>query len=246
MSSDPWADRLRSAGSVFAEEESALLRDSFTGADLDAAMARRIGGEPLEWILGFVDFAGRRFRVSPGVFIPRQRSLALVEEAVRRAAGRPGLRILDLCCGCGALGLAVQQRLPEAVLFASDLSPAAVADARHNGAAAEVGNLFGSTPTEWYGQVDILICNAPYVPSDAIDLMPRDSRDHESRDLVDGGADGLDVLRRVVRQAPDWLATDGRLHVECSPEQATILHAMAADLRARPFLLTATAPRSAH
>lgn len=236
MSVDALTERLRAAGCVFAEEEAALLRGAFGNDALDAATQRRIDGEPLEWILGWVDFGGERFHLSPGVFIPRQRSTLLVEDAVRRAAGVGAPRIVDLCCGCGALGLAVRRRIG-GDLFASDLDARAVEDARRNGAHAEVGDLFASVPTDWRGTVDILLCNAPYVPTDAIELMPRDSRHHEDPALVDGGASGLDVLTRVVLEAPEWLTPSGHLHVECSPDQAATLQEVAATVSDRAFLV---------
>lgn len=228
--------RLRAAGSVFAEDEAAALLAAFEGAALEHAVARRVGGEPLEWILGHVDFAGHRFRLSEGVFIPRQRSRMLVDLAIRDIT-TPSPRILDLCCGCGALGLAIRAAVG-GLLFASDRDPRAVADARANGADAEIGDLFESVPAEWRGRVDALVCNAPYVPTHAVILMPRDSREFEERALVDGGPDGLDVLTRVIREAPAWLAPHGRLYVECGPDQTGHLHDLARTISRRPFLVT--------
>ena len=216
---------LRAAGCVFAEEEAAALTEIATGDDLDALVRRRVAGEPLEHLVGHVDFDGRRYRLSPGVFIPRQRSSFLVEVA----AGLGGTVILDLCCGCGALGLAVRDRIdPGVELVATDISPEAVADARANGVAeAFVGDLFDAVPLSLRGRIDLLLVNAPYVPTSAIASMPRESRDFEPRVAVDGGTDGMDVQRRVLAVAPAWLAPTGSLVTETSTAQTEGLLALA-------------------
>src|SRR3954462_3557379 len=97
--------RLRAAGCVFAEDEARLLLAGAAPDALDALVARRVAGEPLEPLLGWAEFCGLRVAVAPGVFVPRRRTEALVEEAV--ALFRPGAVVVDLCCGSGALGLAV-------------------------------------------------------------------------------------------------------------------------------------------
>jgi release factor glutamine methyltransferase len=107
-------------------------------------------------------------------------------------------------------------------LYASDVDPAAVACARRNLDPARVfcGDLFEPLPSQLRGRIDILLANVPYVPTGAVATMPREARDHESRVALDGGADGLDVFRRVVSGAPDWLARGGALFVETSAAQA--------------------------
>jgi release factor glutamine methyltransferase len=182
----------------------------------------------LEHLLGFVDFCGRRYQVSPGVFVPRQRSALLVETAVEHG----GSVILDLCCGCGALGLAVRDRLDPAVeLVASDVSPAAVADARANGVTeAFAGDLFDAVPLSLRGRVDLLLLNAPYVPSAAVAGMPPEARDHEPRVALDGGPDGTDVQRRVLEAALGWLSSTGALLTETSNAQAPALSRLAGEL----------------
>jgi release factor glutamine methyltransferase len=133
--------------------------------------------------------------------------------------------IVDLCCGSGAVGLAVITALGEAELHAVDLDPVAVRCARRNtiefgaGSVYE-GDLYDPLPRELRGRVDLLLANAPYVPSEAIGLLPREARDHEPRSALDGGADGLDVQRRVAGGARDWLAPGGRLLGETSEDQA--------------------------
>jgi len=216
--------RLRAAGCVFAEEEAALLREAASGADLDALVDRRVAGEPLEHLLGWVDFAGMRVRVAPGVFVPRRRTSYLVDLAAGYAAGlgRPPV-VVDLCCGSGALGLVVAVRCPGTELHAVDVDEAAVACAARNLEAVAgrtyCGDLVDPLPAALRRRVDLLLANVPYVPTDSVALMPPESRDHEPRHTVDGGADGLDVLRRVAALAPAWLAPGGRLLVETSEAQ---------------------------
>ena len=216
-SSDDVVARLRAAGCVFAEEEAELLLAA--GGDLDALVARRVAGEPLEQVLGWAEFCGLRFAVEPGVFVPRQRTRLLVREAV--ALARPGAVVLDLCCGTGAVGAAVAAAVGAVELHAADLDPAAVRCARRNvrGAVYE-GDLFDALPRTLRGRVDVLVCNAPYVPTGEIALMPPEARDHEARAALDGGADGLVVQRRVAAGAPDWLAPGGALLIETSGRQA--------------------------
>ena len=220
--------RLRAAGSVFAEREAAMLVAEAGDADELAAMvARRVAGEPLEQVVGWAEFDGIRFVVEPGVFVPRHRTEFLVQKAVW--FGHPSAVVLDLCCGVGALGVAVRSRLGGGVeLHAADLDPAAVRCARVNvrlGAVYE-GDLFDPLPELLRGRVELLLANAPYVPSGDIALLPAEARDHEHAIALDGGTDGLDLHRRVIAGAPSWLAPGGRLLIEVSERQA----AMAASL----------------
>ncbi|MFQ1002915.1 putative protein N(5)-glutamine methyltransferase [Modestobacter sp. SSW1-42] len=229
--------RLRAAGCVFAEDEAELLLAAApTAAALDGLVARRVAGEPLEQVLGWAEFCGRRFAVEPGVFVPRRRTELLVRSAVR--AGGPGAVVLDLCCGVGAVGAAVAAALGRVELHAADVDPAAVRCARRNlvglGAVYE-GDLFAPLPAGLAGRVELLVVNAPYVPTDAIALMPPEARDHEARAALDGGSDGLAVHRRVAAGARRWLAPGGSLLIETSRRQAAGTQALvaAAGLTAR-------------
>ena len=215
--------RLRAAGCVFAEDEAALLVDAAaSGRDLEELTGRRVAGEPLEQVLGWAEFCGLRIAVAPGVFVPRQRTALLVRLAAARA--RPGTVVLDLCCGTGALGAAVAAAVPGVVLHAADLDAAAVACARGNlaawGGAVVEGDLFDPLPAQLRGRVGVLLANVPYVPSAAVADLPTEARDHEPRRALDGGPDGLAVLRRVADGAPAWLADGGLLLTETSSEQA--------------------------
>jgi release factor glutamine methyltransferase len=231
--------RLRTAGCVFAEDEAELLlSNADTAADLEATVTRRVAGEPLEYVLGWAEFAGRRFAIEPGVFVPRHRTEFLVDQAVALAreiaaawAGMPSVPsmvVLDLCCGSGAIGAAVTAALSgggtDVNLYATDIEPAAVRCAGRNladvGGHVFHGDLFEPLPVTLRSRVRILTANVPYVPTAAIAMMPPEARDYEARVTLDGGSDGLAVLRRVAAAAPRWLSPGGHLLVETSGRQA--------------------------
>lgn len=235
---------LRAAGCVFAEDEARLVIEAATDADeLHRLVARRAAGSPLEYLLGWAEFCGLRISVVPGVFVPRRRTEFLVRQAVdvvtRSARGTAAATtVVDLCCGTGAVGLAVLTALRRpaggalaatgvataATLFACDVDPIAVRCAQRNIAAVDgiacQGDLFAALPAELRGHVDLVVCNAPYVPTDAIGLMPPEARDHEPRAALDGGPDGVAVHRRVTGQAAEWLAPGGSLLIETSRSQS--------------------------
>jgi len=219
--------RLRAAGCVFAEDEARLLISAaLTPAELTAMVDRRAAGQPLEHVIGWAEFCGLRIAVDPGVFVPRRRTEFLVEQAaalVRLAAGTPPV-VVDLCCGSGAVGAAIAAALGRAELHAADIDPAAVACARRNLAAAGgrvyAGDLYQPLPATLRGRVDVLAANVPYVPTEEVGLLPPEARTHEPLLALDGGTDGLDVLRRVAAAAPRWLAPGGHLLTEISERQA--------------------------
>jgi release factor glutamine methyltransferase len=187
----------------------------------------RVAGQPLEYVLGWVEFCGLRLAVEPGVFVPRRRTEFLVAQAA--ALARPSAVVVDLCCGCGAVGAALRAAVSGIELSAADIDPTAVRCARRNlppPAQLYEGDLFAPLPETLKGRVDLLVVNAPYVPTDAIALMPPEARDHEPRVALDGGYDGLDVHRRVAAHATQWLAPGGHLLIETSKAQAPV----AADL----------------
>ena len=215
--------RLRAAGCVFAEDEARLLLDAArTPADLTAMVDRRVVGLPLEHVVGWAEFRGLRIAVEPGVFVPRRRTEFLVGQAA--ALARPRSVVVDLCCGSGAVGAALVAALDRIELHAADIDPVAVRCARRNiGANGRVyeGDLYQPLPTTLRGRVDVLVANVPYVPTGQIDLLPAEARLYEPHMALDGGADGLDVLRRVSAAAPRWLAPGGHLLVETSRYQAS-------------------------
>ncbi|MDX3452321.1 putative protein N(5)-glutamine methyltransferase [Streptomyces sp. ME02-8801-2C] len=220
---DPVVAALRAAGCVFAEDEARLIlataRDPQELADM---VARRASGLPLEHVLGWAEFGGLRIAVEAGVFVPRRRTEFLVAEALAQAPDASV--VVDLCCGSGAVGAALAAALTGVELHAADIDPAAVRCARRNVAAygghAHEGDLFDALPAHLRGRVGILAANVPYVPTDEVGLLPPEARDHEPLVALDGGGDGLDVLRRVAAGARRWLAPGGCLLIETSERQA--------------------------
>ena len=238
MPSDPLVARLRAAGCVFAEDEAQLLRAAAEAPDeLEALVARRVEGAPLEALLGWAEFCGLRIAVDAGVFVPRQRTAFLVAQAVDRAG--PGAVVVDLCCGTGAVGAAVAAAVPGVEVHAADIDPAAVACARRNLPRVYQGDLYAALPDDLRGRVDLLVVNAPYVPTAAITTMPPEARDHEPHVALDGGADGLDVQRRVAADAPAWLRAGGALLIETGADQAPHTAAVFAAAGLRPQVVHA-------
>ncbi|WP_318241822.1 putative protein N(5)-glutamine methyltransferase [Arthrobacter pullicola] len=239
--------RLRSAGCVFAEEEALLLvTAAASGSELESLLTRRAAGEPLEYLLGWAQFSGLRIRVGPGVFIPRRRTeflAAAVVDFLREQAERGGgaaALVVELCCGSGAISAAVAAAVPSARLHAADLSADAAGYARLNlGARAAVyqGDLFAALPHRLRGSTDLVVANAPYVPTERLVFMPREARLHEPADALDGGEQGLKVLGRIAAEAPAWLRPGGRLFVECSTGQVPALTAVFTAAGLRPEVL---------
>ena len=225
----PWpglaaaAASLRAAGCVFAEDEALLLVESArTPHELRAMIAQRAAGLPLEHVVGWADFCERRIAVGPGVFVPRRRSELLARQAA--ALTPPGSVVLDLACGAGALGVAIAMLVPDIELHACDIDPVAAAWARRNvepaGGHVYEGDLYEPLPAMLSGRVATIAANVPYVPTDQLALMPAEARDHEPAVALDGGKDGLDVLRRAAAGAGDWLRPGGHLLIETSAAQA--------------------------
>ena len=232
------------------DEARLLASAARTPEELAVMVDRRVAGLPLEQVLGWAEFCGLRMAVDPGVFVPRRRTEFLVRQAAllirgddppgppahggaarppvppwpREAIARPRDIIVDLCCGAGAVGAALAASVERAELHAVDIDPAAVRCARRNleGVTGQVyeGDLFEPLPPALRGRVAIVVANVPYVPTDEIGLLPAEARAHEPRIALDGGPDGLDVLRRVAAGAPGWLVPGGHLLIETSERQA--------------------------
>lgn len=217
---------LRAAGCVFAEDEARLLHEEASGsASLREMIDRRIEGEPLEAILGWAEFHGLRISVDRGVFVPRRRTELLARTAISHT--RTHFVVLDLCCGTGAVAAAIAHDRPGIELHAADIDPAAIRSAHRNlDGIGEVheGDLFDALPRHLRGRIDLLTVNAPYVPTEAIGSMPPEARTHEPHVALDGGADGLDIHRAVLAEAPSWLAAGGHLLIETSRQQAEGTH----------------------
>lgn len=217
------ARKLRSAGCVFADDEARLLVEAATTSTaLHGMVDRRCAGVPLEHIVGWAEFCGMRIAVDPGVFVPRRRSEFLVRQAA--AVTSRDATVVDMCCGSGAVGAALAAEVGRVELSAVDIDATCVRCAQRNieaaGGYAYEGDLFDPLPSVLLGAVDVVVANAPYVPTDAIAEMPAEARDHEPRVALDGGPDGVDVQRRLIAAAPPWLAPGAAVLIETSRGQA--------------------------
>lgn len=196
-----------------------------------ALFKRRRGFEPVAYLRGFREFYGRTFRVDRRVLVPRPDTETLVEVALERLRNRDlGARIVDLCTGSGCVAITLKLERPTMTVDATDLSPDAIAVARDNaqrlGAVWNVrfaaGDLFAplGAPRKIF---DLVVANPPYIATDEIATLQPDIKDHEPRLALDGGADGLDIVRRIVKEAPRWLRPGGALAMEIGAGQAPLV-----------------------
>ncbi len=185
---------------------------------------RRAAGEPTAWLTGRREFLGHVFRVGPQVLVPRPETELVVEAAL--ALLPPGGALLDLCTGSGCIAISAALARPDARVTATEISPDALGVARGNaevlGARVEFleGDLDAPVPSG--ERFDVVISNPPYVPAGEIPGLAREVR-REPRIALDGGVDGLDVLRRIVSCAPSRLRPDGLLVVEIHETHAVPL-----------------------
>jgi release factor glutamine methyltransferase len=305
--------RLAAAGCVSAEAEARWLLEEAVGIGpgtlparraeplpqpaatrLERMVARRVAGEPLQYVIGWAPFGPLRLEVGPGVFVPRPETEIVAERAARHLAesaggsgglssearaqapgsqaepsvaprvdpgsgglssearaGTPGSQAepsvaprwdrgsapvaVDLCTGSGAIACFLAEEVPGARVLATEIDPGALAWARRNLRDRPVelleGDLDEPLPADLEGGVDVLVANVPYVPASAMLLLPRDVHEHEPRVALEGGPDGLDVLRRVVARAPHWLAPGGWLVCEIGADQGEAAAALLEEQR---------------
>ncbi len=247
------ARRLAAAGCVHPEEEASILVEAApTVEELDSMVARREQGTPLEHVVGWAEFRGVRFAVAEGVFVPRPRSGLLVDAAaslVRCRSGSGRTVVVDLCCGAGAIGGALAAGSTTVELHAVDVDPRAVACARLNLAGCEgvvhQGDLFAALPRRLRGRADVIVASPPYVPTEEIGLLATEARVFEPRTALDGGEDGLDLVRRIARGARQWLAPGGCLAVEVGEVQVDRAARLLDDLGYATRVVTSEADGSA-
>ncbi|MFD6259991.1 peptide chain release factor N(5)-glutamine methyltransferase [Micromonospora chalcea] len=214
------------------------LADGFTPAQrdhLDALVGRRVTREPLQHLIGTAGFRLLELAVGPGVFVPRPETELLAGWGIERARERTAPLVVDLCSGSGAIALAVAQEVPAARVVAVERSPAALAWLRRNAAGRAAA---GDRPVEVVaadvtgpelladltGRVDVLLCNPPYVPRSV--TVPPEVAGHDPDEAVFGGADGLDVIRPVVRRAATLLRPGGAIGIEHDDTHATAVPAL--------------------
>lgn len=210
---------LAEAGCVAPKEEATELIDAAAGdADLlRHLLARRVTGEPLAWVTGAVTFAGNRVHVTPGVYVPRQQTEPLVDRAVELLP-EEGLAA-DLCTGSGAIAVALGHARPKARIVATDVDPTACRCATANGVEVFAGYLAEPVPGDLRGHFDVVIAVVPYVPTNALRLLPRDVREHEPLLALDGGPDGLRVLEQAAWAGSELLRPGGTLLLELGGDQ---------------------------
>lgn len=195
------------------------------------SLARRARHEPLAYIEGKAGFYNLDLKVDRRGLIPRPETELLICESLRiiKKMADPSPRVLDLGCGCGNIGLAILRERPEIQLCSSDISASAIDLARENASALgmssrvefRAGDLLG--PWEDYRPrgFDLIVSNPPYVSRDEFDTLPPEVKDYEPRLALDGGRDGLDIIRRLVRESPDYLAPGGWLLLEIGAGQSS-------------------------
>lgn len=194
-------------------EERAVLRD---------AVKRRAAGEPLQYVTGEVAFRHLIVKIRPGVLIPRPETEVLVDTVLSSIKHLEAPLVVDLCTGSGCVALSIAQEHPGAQVHATDISPVAVEVARDNAERLELasrvgvgeGDLFGGVPDEWRGRVDAVVANPPYIPTAELESLPVEVAGFEPALALDGGEDGLDVYRRIISDARQWLAPWGMIAVE--------------------------------
>jgi release factor glutamine methyltransferase len=215
--------RLAAAGCVAPAEEAEELAVAARGDDemLAALVARRSTGEPLAWITGSAAFCGRSVLLAAGVYVPRWQSEPLAERAA--ALLPPAGRAIDLGTGSGAIACVLVDRRPGASVIGTEVEPVAARCARRNGVTVAEGDLFEAVPASWEGTVDVVIAVLPYVPTGEIAFLPRDVRSFEPTAALDGGGDGLEVVRRAVGESRRWLRPGGHVLVEVGGDQPEAL-----------------------
>jgi release factor glutamine methyltransferase len=224
---------------------------------LDELVRQRAARVPLQHIVGSAGFRYVDLAVGPGVFIPRPETELLVDEVLVAIAGTVAPRVVDLCAGSGAIGLSIATECPAATVDLVELSAAAMPWLRRNAEGVDNVRLhqadLSEAPDDLDHVVDVVVSNPPYVPLDERHLVEPEVRDHDPASALWAGADGLDVIRRLVDRASVLLRPGGRLIIEHSDRQGDSAPAVVraagyldvvdhADLTGRPRYLTASRP----
>lgn len=200
-----------------------------TSRHIDSLASRRAEGEPIQYIIGHVDFYGLKINVGRGVLIPRPETELLVEETIKQlrkrfTVHRSPFTVLDLCTGSGCIAIALAKHFPDADVYGIDKSDIAIEYAVRNAAENNVrnvhfmkGDLF--EPITVHG-FDCIVSNPPYVKRGNIQILQREIKDYEPLDALNGGEDGLDFYRRIFEKAPRFLKKAGIIILEIGYDQA--------------------------
>ena len=208
-------------------------------ATLSSLVARRANREPLQHLIGFQEFWGLSFKVGPDVFIPRPETECIIEAALTFREALKSLTspiVVDIGTGSGCLAVALAKELPQAQIYATDLSSEALSIAEENARAHGVsgrlrflkGDLYGPLKRQGLAcQINLLVSNPPYIPQTSLEDLQPEVRDYEPRMALDGGVDGLEVYRRLLVEAPALLAPGGIMILELGQGQAADVGALA-------------------
>jgi release factor glutamine methyltransferase len=208
---------------LYVRHDQPLVQDELERAR--AMVRRRLAREPAAYLTGTKEFWSLRLSVDRRVLIPRPETELLVEIALDLTANAPAGVLCDVGCGSGAVALALKKERPAWRVLATDVSPDAIEVARANASRLDlalelrVGDLL--EPVADAAPLDLVVCNPPYITDAEIDELAPEVREHEPRLALTAGADGLDVIRRLVAAAPPALAPGGALVLEIAPEQRT-------------------------
>ncbi|MCF8589167.1 N5-glutamine methyltransferase family protein [Gordonia liuliyuniae] len=233
---------MKSAGCVFADDEARVLRRWVRDdGQLDAWVRRRAAGEPLEHIVGRVEFGGLDLHVGTGVFVPRQRSLLLAAVAAKLVStellGTELIRGIDgifveACCGVAPIGAWVARSSPGTPVILTDTDERALHFARRNVPTADAhrGDLLAALPEPTLGRVAVVAAVTPYVPDSYAGLLPAEAVDHEPPAALFGGSDGLDAVRRLIGASREVLVPGGAVALEMHRGQVTAAAALADEI----------------
>jgi release factor glutamine methyltransferase len=216
---------------VIAHPEASLV--SAERAVLENALKRLEAGEPLPYILGHWEFYGLEFLLNPATLIPRPETELLVEQALEWLKDHPDRRrIADVGTGSGCIAISLACHLPDLRIIATDISglalQAALANARRHGVSGPINFIQGNLLDGVAAQFDLICANLPYIPAETLRSLPIYNREPDL--ALDGGADGLDLIRELLRMAPQRLAHGGRLLMEIEANQASIVCFLAGEV----------------
>lgn len=223
------------------EEDDLPLDERLTSRKRDrylALVARRAAGEPTPILTGRIHFYGLELAVKPGPFIPRPSSELTVAQAVKRLRKLDAPVMVDICTGAGPIALAVADELPNAEVWGADISPEGLRMARTNARRLGIdnvsfvcGDMYDALPRRLRGRVSVVTGHVPYVPLHELEDLPSEVREHEPIETLSdqSSPDGLDLMRRAVGEAPEWLGRGGWLMLEMSDDIAGDVEEMCLD-----------------
>ena len=205
---------------------------------IDSLAERRAEGEPIQYIIGHVDFYGLKIHVGRGVLIPRPETELLAEYAIKKLRSLitdypSPITVLDLCTGSGCIALAIAKHLPEAIVYGIDKSEVAISYAKKNAEENQIKNVFFAVGNLFEParnlKFDCIVSNPPYIKTGDIPALQKEIRDYEPVEALDCGEDGLDFYRKIFNEAPDYLKESGMVILEIGYDQSEEIKKLAVD-----------------